>query len=49
VRDGMAEYRDLHRAAPDPGPEGRTLEGHNLEAAGDRTWSGERQQGRRES
>jgi len=27
VRDGMAEYRDLHREEPDPAQRGRRLEG----------------------
>ena len=31
VRDGMAEYRDLHRREPDSAPRGRTLEGRTLE------------------
>jgi hypothetical protein len=43
VRDGMAEYRDLHRGAPDSGPESR-----NLEGTGDRTSSGGWQQDRSE-
>jgi hypothetical protein len=32
VRDGMAEYRNLHRDEPDPAQQGRTLEdqGHQL-------------------
>jgi hypothetical protein len=42
VRDGMAEYWDLHRGELDPTRQGRTLEGQS-----DRTPSGERQ-GRRE-
>jgi hypothetical protein len=58
VRDGMAEYWDLHRGQPDPvrpgltleaqALEAHTLEAHTLEARGDRTSSGIRQQGRRE-
>lgn len=58
VRDGMAEYWDLHRRAPDFArsgrtlenrtPGGRTLEGRTLEGQRDRACSGERQQGRRE-
>jgi hypothetical protein len=53
VRDGMAEYWDLRRGAPHATRrgltrEGRTLEGRTLEGQRDRTWSGERQQGRRE-
>jgi hypothetical protein len=31
VRDGMAEYWDLHRGQPDPVRPGRTLEGQALE------------------
>jgi hypothetical protein len=41
VRAGMAEYRELHRAAPGRTPGGPELEGRNLEATGDRTPSGE--------
>ncbi len=46
VRDGMAEYRDLHRRAPDPTARGRTLdspalEGRTLETQGYRAPSGE--------
>jgi hypothetical protein len=58
VRDGMAEYWDLHRGQPEPVRTGRTLEAQardthtveaqTLEANGDRTSSGVRQQGRRE-
>ena len=43
VRDGMAEYWELHRGDLDPVLGGRTLEGQS-----DRTSSGERQQGPRE-
>lgn len=54
VREGMAEYRDLHRENPDPDPRGRTLEGRTLEAPGypasssDPAGSDVSQQGRRE-
>ena len=34
VRDGMAEYRDLHRDEPDPAPQGRTLEAQGHAALG---------------
>lgn len=45
VRDGMAEYWDLHRGEPDPGGvgrlrAGRTLEGRTLEADSDQALSG---------
>ena len=45
VRDGMAEYWDLHRGEPDPtadgrSREGRTLEGRTLEADSDQALSG---------
>jgi hypothetical protein len=43
VRDGMAEYWDLHRGEPDSARTGRTLG-----AQSDRTWSGEGAQGHRE-
>jgi hypothetical protein len=54
VRDGMAEYRDLHRDEPDPARRSRTLEGRTLETQSYRTFSseptgsGESQQARRE-
>jgi hypothetical protein len=34
VRDGMAEYRDLHRDEPDSGRQSRTLEGQGHPALG---------------
>jgi hypothetical protein len=34
VRDGMAEYWDLHRGAENPVATGRTLEARGLEAQG---------------
>ena len=54
VRDGMAEYWDLHRGEPGAARIGRTLESRTLGIPSDRTLSGapagsgQRQQGRRE-
>jgi hypothetical protein len=43
VRDGMAEYRELHRDEPDPAGRGHTLEGQSYLDS-----SAASQQGRRE-
>jgi hypothetical protein len=39
VRDGMAEYLELHRGEPDQNERGRTLEGRTLETQSYRTLS----------
>jgi hypothetical protein len=49
VRDGMAEYRELHRDEPDPASRGRTLESQSYEMlSSEPAGSGESQRGRRE-
>jgi hypothetical protein len=49
VRDGMADYRDMHRDEPDRARQGRTLEVQSVPAqSADPAESGASQQGRRE-